>query len=44
MSSEEQNKALIRRFDEEIEKGNIEAMDELVAQDYANHSPPAFPA
>lgn len=42
MSSEE-NKALVRRFYEEMDKGNIEAMDELVAEDYLDHSPPPFP-
>ena len=31
MSSAEQNKALVRRFYEEIDKGNLDAMDELVA-------------
>jgi steroid delta-isomerase-like uncharacterized protein len=39
----EANKALIRRFYEEIDKGNLAAMDELVAEDYINHNPPAFP-
>lgn len=43
MSVEEQNKALIRRFYEEIDRGNIDAMDELVAEDYINHDPPPFP-
>ena len=43
MSSPEENKALVRRFYEEIDKGNIEAMDELVAEDYINHDPPPFP-
>ena len=38
-----ENKALIRRFYEEIDKGNLAAMDELVAEDYINHSPPPFP-
>ena len=32
--SPEQNKALVRRFYQEIDKGNIAAMDELVADDY----------
>jgi hypothetical protein len=27
------NKALVRRFSEEIDKGNLDAMDELVAVD-----------
>lgn len=43
MADEEQNKALIRQFYEEIDKGNIDAMDELVAEDYENHDPPPFP-
>ena len=37
------NEALVRRFYEEIDKGNIDAMDELVAVDYLDHSPPPFP-
>lgn len=41
--SAEENKALVRRFYEEIDKGNLEAMDELVAEDYKDHSPPPFP-
>ncbi|MCX2728065.1 ester cyclase [Thermomicrobium sp. 4228-Ro] len=43
MSSLEENKALVRRFYEGIDKGNIDAMDELVAEDYINHDPPPFP-
>jgi steroid delta-isomerase-like uncharacterized protein len=41
--SAEDNKALVRRFYEEIDKGNLAAMDELVAEDYIDHSPPPFP-
>jgi predicted ester cyclase len=41
--STESNKALVRRFYEEIDKGNLDAMDELVASDYLDHSPPPFP-
>jgi steroid delta-isomerase-like uncharacterized protein len=41
--AEDKNKALVRRFYEEIDKGNIEAMDELVAEDYVDHNPPPFP-
>jgi steroid delta-isomerase-like uncharacterized protein len=41
--SVEENKALVRRFYEEIDKGNMAAMDELVAEDYINHHPPPFP-
>jgi predicted ester cyclase len=39
----EENKALVRRFYEEIDKGNIDAMDEFVAEDYLDHNPPPFP-
>jgi predicted ester cyclase len=39
----EENKALVRRFFEEIDKGNIAILDELVAEDYIDHSPPPFP-
>ena len=39
----EENKSLVRRFYAEIDKGNIDAMDELVAEDYVDHSPPPFP-
>jgi steroid delta-isomerase-like uncharacterized protein len=38
-----ENKALVRRFYEEIDRGNLDAMDELVAEDYVDHSPPPFP-
>jgi len=40
--SVEGNKALVRRFYEEIDSGNLDAMDELVAEDYVDHSPPPF--
>jgi steroid delta-isomerase-like uncharacterized protein len=43
MSSTEENKALIRRLYQEIDAGNIDAMDDLVAEDYINHDPPPFP-
>ena len=36
------SKALVRRFYEEIDKGNLDAMDELVDPDYLDHPPP-FP-
>jgi predicted ester cyclase len=39
----EEKKALVRRFYEAIDEGNIAAMDELVAEDYLDHSPPPFP-
>jgi len=41
--SPEENKALVRRFYEEIDKGNLDAMDELVAENYIDHNPPPFP-
>ena len=39
----EQNKALVRRFYTEIDNGNLDAMDELVAEKYVDHNPPPFP-
>ena len=42
MSVADDNKALVRRFYAEIDKGNLAAMDELVAEDYVNHDPPPF--
>jgi predicted ester cyclase len=41
--SAEENKALVRRFYEEVDAGNLAAMDDLVAEDYVNHHPPPFP-
>jgi len=41
--STDENKAIVRRFYEEIDKGNLDAMDELVAEDYIDHNPPPFP-
>src|SRR5512135_3720139 len=43
MTITEKNKALVRRFYEEIDKGNIDILDELVAEDYLDHNPPPFP-
>lgn len=43
MSLAETNKALVRRFYEEIDKGNIGILDELVAENYVDHNPPPFP-
>ena len=39
----EDNKNLVRRFYQEIDAGNLDALDELVAEDYLDHSPPPFP-
>ncbi|MEU7065054.1 ester cyclase [Streptomyces sp. NPDC053429] len=41
--STEENKQLVRRFYREIDAGNLDAMDELVAEGYVDHSPPPFP-
>ena len=37
------NKALVRRFYAEIDKGNIGIIDELVDENYVDHNPPPFP-
>ena len=34
----EQNKALIRRWIEEVQKGNLDVMDEVLASDFVDHS------
>jgi steroid delta-isomerase-like uncharacterized protein len=39
----EGSKALVRRFYQQIDDGNLEAMDELVTEDYRDHTPPPFP-
>ncbi len=36
------SKGLVRRFYEEIDKGNIDAMDQFVAEDYIDHNPAPF--
>jgi predicted ester cyclase len=41
--SAEANKSLVRRFYEEIDKGNLDALDEMVDVDYLDHNPPPFP-
>ena len=38
--STEANKALVRRWFEETDKGNLAIIDELCAPDYLDHSPP----
>jgi steroid delta-isomerase-like uncharacterized protein len=45
--SEEQNKAMVRRFVEEVfNRGNISAADELLAPDFVEHEelPPGIPS
>jgi predicted ester cyclase len=37
--SEEENKAVVRRFVEEMDKGNLDVADELVSPDAEDHSP-----
>jgi hypothetical protein len=39
--SPEENKARVQRFYVEIDTGNIDAMDELAAEDYLDHNLPA---
>ena len=43
MGNQDENKRLIRRFYEEIDAGNLEAMDELVSADFVDHDPPPIP-
>jgi steroid delta-isomerase-like uncharacterized protein len=41
--STKENKALVLRFYSAIDEGDIGALDELVAEDYIDHSRPPFP-
>ncbi len=43
MGAQDDNKALVRRFYAELDAGNLEAMDELVAADFIDHDPPPIP-
>ncbi len=43
MASLEENKALVRRFFAELDKGNLDVVEELVAEDFVDHDPPPFP-
>jgi predicted SnoaL-like aldol condensation-catalyzing enzyme len=43
MDGLEHNKALVKRFYAEIDAGNLEAMDELVAPNFVDHDPPPIP-
>lgn len=38
--SAEENKALVRRWFAETDKGNLAIIDELIAVDYIDHNPP----
>jgi predicted ester cyclase len=37
----EENKAVVRRFVDELNQGNLEIIDECVSRDFFNYSPPA---
>lgn len=39
----EENKALVRRFYAELDNGNLDVIDEVVAEDFIDHDPPPFP-
>jgi predicted ester cyclase len=43
MDSAETNKALVRRFYEQIDQGNIAIVDELIDEHYIDHNPPPLP-
>jgi ketosteroid isomerase-like protein len=43
MTSLDENKALIRRFFTELDEGNLDVVDELVAENFIDHDPPPFP-
>lgn len=43
MSREQDNKSLVRQFYAAMDAGDLDAMDELVAEDYIDHNPPPFP-
>lgn len=38
--STEENKSLVCRWFEEIDRGNLDAVDELASADYVDHNPP----
>ena len=38
--STEENKALVRRWFDELDKRNFAIIDELIAEDYIDHNPP----
>jgi predicted ester cyclase len=43
MSREDDNKSIVRRFYAAMDVGDLDAMDELVAEHYIDHNPPPFP-
>lgn len=38
--SPEENKALVRRWFTELDRGNLDIIDELLPEDYVDHNPP----
>ena len=38
--SAEENKALVRRWFAELDRGNLDIIDELLAEDYVDYNPP----
>jgi ketosteroid isomerase-like protein len=38
MSVEEENMALVRRFEEAVVRGDLDAVDEMLAPDFVNHN------
>lgn len=43
MGSLDENKAVVRRFFEELDEGNLDIVEELVSEDFVDHDPPPFP-
>jgi predicted ester cyclase len=43
VTSTEANKALIRRLFAEIDKGNLDVVDEIIDEAYVDHDPPPVP-
>lgn len=39
----EENKALVNRLYAALDSGEVDALDELLAEDYVDHAPPPFP-
>ena len=39
----EANKALVRRLYEVLDSGDVDALDEIMSEEYIDHSPPPFP-
>lgn len=41
--SAEENKALVRRYLEQVDIGDVAVVDEFIGLNYADHNPPPFP-